>query len=364
MRHFIYNIPKPDNPIKIDSSSIMYDEYPSPKLIKYGFNQEIAKLDLMKITNNPYYKTGLALDTDRTDDNSIVAKLTKLFGDKISINKSFCSMWELVNIFDLVSKCGVIYTNIPDTIKDIITVHKKIIDINGTSKCVVSNSNNNHDSDLVIYEYSSADVDENAIIDFLANDLKKLIDKQHTGSNMILQLFDCQTEITIEFIQYLSSLYEETYIFKPFVSSSLSEEKYLILINMKPDISPLDIPTKTSVKSGAYITKIIPNGIAANLTMIIQCINSILLPNKFTSYYTIKSYLDGKVYEGATYQTFISAQNNNIDLWIEIFGKPDKNAMEKILETALSHTNQVCNHEGELVNLYGGYLKLNNTYYY
>src|SRR5208282_4163115 len=100
MNPIIYKFPKRINKgIKLLETDFIFDTEPSPKLIKYGFNQIVEKLDIASITNNPYYKAGLDFDFDRTDPLSISSKSKKIFGlNKTTNCKLFCMCWEILNL--------------------------------------------------------------------------------------------------------------------------------------------------------------------------------------------------------------------------------------------------------------------------
>src|SRR2546430_428677 len=77
----IYKFPKRTNkPIKLGETDFIMDTQPSPKLLKYGFNQTMENLDIVDLTSNPYYRAGLNFDFDRTDPQSIKEKVKKEFG--------------------------------------------------------------------------------------------------------------------------------------------------------------------------------------------------------------------------------------------------------------------------------------------
>ena len=83
----IYKFPKRTNKgIKLFPSDFIFDTNPNPKLIKYGFNQTVDKLDLAPLTNNSYYKNGLKFNFDRNDALSISQRGKKIFGLNKSIN--------------------------------------------------------------------------------------------------------------------------------------------------------------------------------------------------------------------------------------------------------------------------------------
>lgn len=241
---------KKDKIIKIEP---IYGK-PEPKLIKFGFNVLIDQFDLATITSNPYYKIGLNFDFDKPYIKEEI-DITEIEGEKI----------EIMVLFKI----------------------KKI----------------------TIQKYSDIDIGENAIIELIWNDLKKILLKKE---NIAIQLFNIETKISAELIYYLTSFYYESYLYKPIISSILSDSKYLILID------PKDISIPSFPKNNNYLTSlslIVPENIIVN----IQQMNSILIAEKYNKYLEIKDYLDTQIYEGAMYHEFIEKQKQNIKEWIKLF---------------------------------------------
>lgn len=342
MESLIYVLPKSEKQIDIKEFDIYFDEQPSPKLIKYGFNNINDELDLITLTSTPYYKVGLNFDFDRTDDNSINVKASTIFKtNKFDID--FAEFWEVLNIFEMLNLDQKIYTNI-SSIKEICVVHQKISNTNHKFTYIEKNESKPN-ATLIIYKYSSADIDENAAIQFIINNLSNLLAVQTKGANMILQLFSLQTQISAEIIYYLSTLYNESYLMKPSISSNISDSKYLILIGLK-NLMNLSIP---SHPDNIYLTSIGLKTLPNELVTIIQCMNSSVIPNKYKKYNQIKEYLDTKVYEGATYQELIQAQDLSTDKWLQIFYNLDN--MKALLNKSLENSSIKCNAHLQLLNL-------------
>lgn len=343
MEPIIYKFIKPDKTIKIPESNFIFDTEPSPKLIKYGFNQSTEKMNVFSLIENPHYKNGLSINFDRTDKNSAKSKWEKIFtlSDKILNLKNFCTWWEILCLFGLLNKNQTILSNKIDlNLKSIIESYQKIF--KSKSKLELDKKS---PISLIIQTYSEIDLDENAYIHLLLTDLPDLFTNQITGSTMILQIFSIHTNITVQLIYYLSSLYTETYIIKPSTTSKLSEEKYLVLINLisKPD---LKIP---KFKPHTYLSTIniqIPQSFVNN----IQCMNSVLIPMKFSKYYEIKTYVDSNIFEGDTYDKFMQIQNENIAHWFDTFVNQSK--IDLAIKTALDKTESECDYMAQWAELY------------
>jgi len=343
MEPIIYALPKIDKNLEL--SELIFDRNPSPKLIRYGFNNINDELDFSIIYATDHYKAGLNFDFDRTDKNSITSKIKSAL--KIKLNKSnnlvFAEFFEIIATFDLLAKKQSIWSNLDvDVIEEVVDSYQK----NTGSK--ISNTflkKLTKDASLIFYRLSDVDIEENAAVHLIMNQLSTFL-SQPKNSTLVLQLFGLQTQISAEIIYYLTSLYDEAYLMKPVVSSSLSNSKYLILIGLKNN-------TKISVNkqpTNQYLTSIGLSNVPDSITTIIQCINSDLIPKRYLTYNLIKGYLDTKVYEGATYQALTEAQDKYTDQWLNIY--LDSSRTSEILPKAIDHTKAKCASHDKLMNLF------------
>lgn len=340
----IYELPVLDKKFETDILSFSFDNQPSPKLMKYGFNNLSENLDIMEITSNPHYKAGLNFDFDRKDEDSIAGKSKKIFDVK-HLDQTFTEFWEIMNLFGMLELDQQILTSNPTVIEHIVSSHKKMT---GTKhKIHISDKGSKNKITLILQKYSDIDIDENAISQMIINDLPHFLSVQDTGSSMVIQIFGMQTGIMAELIYYLNTLYSESYIIKPMTTSEISDSKYLILLGMKKSIK-LSIPKHSK---NSYLISLGIEPIPNDLVTIIQCANSELIPKKFVIYSKIKNYLNSKVYEGATYQEMIQQQNANTNKWLEMF--IDLGKMESLFDNLIKKTDSVCDHHTEWANLFG-----------
>lgn len=338
MEPIIYKLPKPDKPIAPDAKNIYFDAYPSPKLIKYGFNSMSEQLDLVELTKVPYYKAGLHFDFSRKGKDTIADSGNKSFAIK-DFDQTFAEFWEIITMFDLFKKDTSVLTSHEDTVRDIIKAYTTL----NKSKNKLDLVKGKAKADLVFHKLSDTDIDENAAIQLITMDLPKLLSSQSPGSNMVLQIFSTQTQIMAEIIYYLASNYEEAYLVKPSIISEIFDEKYLVLINLIAD-PKFNLPKHRSNDFLSSLGLEPPTDFETS----IQCMNAELLPAKFKKYYEIKAYLDTKVYEGATYQEMLADQDDDTDKWIATF--TDLSKPPAILDARLKKSDTKCKRRSDLIN--------------
>ncbi len=336
MESIIYQLPIQEKILLIDSSKIIFDNNPSPKLLKYGFNSSVDLLDLTAITSVSYYKVGLQFDFDRTDNDGIVVIGKKILGVG-NLNQTFFEFWEILSLFGLLNSAPFIKSNKMNIVKEINSIYDKNYASDSKKKQV----------ETYLHKFSDVDIDENAFIQLFITELPTILKSQKIESNLILQLFEIQTETLVELIYFLSSYYTDSYLVKPSVVSDLSNSRYLVLTGLKQNIK-FDYDAK--LKNNLYLLSIGLKNIPTNFVNTIQCFNSKLLPEKFHTYYKIKSYLDTKVYEGATYDNMIKIQNQNTSKWFQNFFKNDK--INTILSTAIDTSDTTCRRYTDLLKMY------------
>lgn len=337
----IYSFGKPDKPIESTELNFEFDDNPAPKLIKYGFNNITEELDLTDLMTNPHYKAGLSFDFERKDDLSFTTLVETDFNIK-NFNQTFAEFWEILTMFNLLNNDQNILTSNKKEVQNIIDLYKKMS--KDKNKLVIAKDNDNKIS-LIIQKYSNINIDENAAIQFIINDLPLLLQSQTTNGNMILQLFNTQTQAMAEIIYYLTNFYNEAYLIKPTVIPDLSNSKYLVLIGLNDNPKFIIPKHPKNVYLHSIGLKTLPN----NFTTVIQCFNSDIMPRKYRKYHQIKSYLDTKVYEGATYQDFIIKQNENSKKWLEIF--KDLSGISKVTDDTIQKSSKRCSVYNKLANV-------------
>lgn len=345
MEPLVYAMPKYDQTIKPSELVIRFDDHASPKLIKYGFNNIGNQLDMVMLTSNPSYKVGLEFDFEQTDKYSIVDQAQQNFGIK-NFDQTFGELWEIFTLFGLLDSDQTIFSpQNGSTIANIVNSYQKITNDKYKIR-VVDNNDKMTNITTIVYKYSDIDIDENAAVQFIINKLPELLAIQSEGSNMILQLFNMQTQITSEIIYLLNNLYTGAYLIKPSIVSDLFDTKYIVLMGLKSKFT-LVVPEHSN---DVYLSSLGFDNLPVNFDTTIKCMNSDIIPKKFKHYNIIKSYLDTKVYEGATYQKMIELQKMNTKKWLETFSNI-KN-LKNILDNSLNKTNTKCSTYTQLINIF------------
>lgn len=333
MYPIIFSVNK--TPLDVDNIQYMYSNYPSPSLIKYGFNTIENELNILKLTSNENYAN--ALEYGFANNNKSTIEMGNNTFKIKNFDKEFAESYEISKLFNLIKNNSKIGTNV-HSFNNVL----KSLKIDAT----VNELNKKNKIDLLFLRFSDIDLDENSLIHLLIDNLISNCNNISVGGNIVCQLFSCQTDISAQLITFLASKFEECYLVKPMIVSNLSDCKYIVLKNL---LNTIKLPNSTSNSDSKFINSINVK-VLPSIADTIQCMNSVIFPKKIERYNIILSYLDSKVYEGATYQDFIDDQLLNITKWIETYnGNVD---MNKIIDESIKIFSNNCVIEKPLDSFY------------
>jgi len=143
------------------------------------------------------------------------------------------------------------------------------------------------------------------------------------------------TIITLKLIYLISSFYEDSLIYKPFISRQSDTDRYLILKNFKAskNIDNLIKILETIIKSiddKNYISDIFPEMVVSKEFMgIFKFVNVKLVNNQQIMINEIIKYIKENNYFGDKYHIFRDKQIESTKWWITTFYPPSKNLYKK-----------------------------------
>jgi hypothetical protein len=280
------------------------------------------------------------------------SKIFKEYFESVTVeynNQSFYKFWEIYFLFDVFEDSNLQIININDEInsaelfrnkyfdkKDkIFTEYKKGIQAN----LIISNININS---------------ENEFLDILILEIKNIIESQEKNGNLILRINDTFTLPTIKLLYILTSLYEKSYIYKPYFSRPSDSEKFIICKNYNSKdtrkiISSLDeILTTIKKEKDNYISDIYDNlEISNDYLNIFKFVNIKLVNEQQILINEIIKYIKENNYFGDKYHEYRNNQIESIKFWIKNFLTPTKSTFKNVKE----NFNQIINSKIEKNNL-------------
>ena len=345
---FVIKIPKIDNKtISIDNKidNIIFSSYINYPLFALGFHSYIHRTrSAMVITKKPEYKTNFyyvvnPFEPEISNYEDDIKTLTKkYFKYNKDISNEFLNIWEILFSFDVINKNKINALINNSEIADIFDLYKDKLNESYNIKTAMA-MNNKNDVDLIISNEDIIVEDENFIEHhfykaFLTT-IVRILKNQSENGNAIIKFYDSMTIITLKLIYLISSFYEDSLIYKPFISRQSDTDRYLILKNFKAskNIDNLIKILETIIKSiddKNYISDIFPEMVVSKEFMgIFKFVNVKLVNNQQIMINEIIKYIKENNYFGDKYHIFRDKQIESTKWWITTFYPPSKNLYKK-----------------------------------
>lgn len=292
--------------------------------LKYSMSNK-PNLPLLKYSN--VYSNQLAINTLQLNANypllmdfdlKQMGKMAQNLMNEFHFNQTLAEWWEIMMLCQLWETTGTLYSMSHSTIAQSIADDYTHL----TSKQIKTVANYQV-ADTLFYKYSDVSVNENAAIEFIIHYLTTIIDAK-IGSNSIIQLMNLETNITAQIITYLSSIYTQSYLIKPTITSLLDNTHYLVNIQLKTKLNLIMPPfTKENYLVSLGIT--VPDIVSQTII----CVNSVLGFKRCEAYQWVKSMLEQWTGEPSKEVTTKQAVHNA--KWFEVFldKSKSKDVMDK-----------------------------------
>lgn len=349
-------------------------------LFKLGYHYYISRtretlINIIKKieSKKKFYNIVNNFEPDIQDYNDTIQNLTKIYFNikSDSYSEDFYKMWEILNIFNIVSNdkinVGIMNTNLSDCDKAVSNYIDKILN-KESSKLNLSNieiqSSQKLDSVFKMIKDVSkskkymnlivANSDNNNYTTYLG-ELLATLNCQDKNGNLVFKMFDAFNMVMVKILYILSSLYEQVYIYKPFTSRPSESEKFIVCKKYK--YNPDDKNIRSLVSD---IEKIIEmsegnkflNDIFLDIEVPTDFINTIKFINiKLVNIEQIQvneiiKYIQENNYFGDKYHTFKNNQVEASKWWIETFypptaniAKTNKETIEKLFNSYIDKNN-------------------------
>lgn len=256
----------------------IFSPFKSHPLFKLGYHHFIERTrsalnikDKLESKKEFYYVVN-EFETSISDYEDSIENLTKIyFGDKnLVFGRDFYKLWEMLFIFNIINSktksISIISNDSGDCMDSINYFSDKILNIN-SSKFDINNININQEkefeynknnqnqflnkikksdnfsapskfikskktSDIVIANsenyYTSINSKEDESYKLLLGELLVILNSLNKEGSIILKVFDTFTTITLKIIYIIYLLFDEIYIYKPFLSRLSDSEKYIV----------------------------------------------------------------------------------------------------------------------------------------
>jgi hypothetical protein len=282
-------------------------------LYKYGYSRyyPITQLNAASKLENKQKICEIVNEYD-------VALLKDKLNIKDDITLDFFKLWEIDFLFDLFkNKKSFLVLNDKDKQcynylkynkhQNIYTETKDKVDV------IICNTNNNNLLDTIQEQHEYITILKQ--IDIVIKQLK-------TNGSCVLKLFESMTEVSLNFLDLLCSMFAECYIIKPLTSNQVYSEKYFVgisYISTKLDLTSI-IDKLKSLKSDMHINQVLSNfNVQSNNYKTYETINKTIANNQYKVLNSMMTYVSNENYFGDAFHTYQDNQKTALDNWINIY---------------------------------------------
>jgi 23S rRNA U2552 (ribose-2'-O)-methylase RlmE/FtsJ len=365
---FIININSNKNEINNKTDNIVLSPRISYPLFALGFHSYLHRTrSAMEITKNLqtkekfYYVVNPFEPNISNYEDDITSLTKKYFKYNKDIPHEFLNIWEILFALDIINKNKIDVLILSDGISDVLDLYKDKLDANLNIIANEKNIKKKNSFDLIVSSQNIIVDDENFIEQHFYKELLttivKILKNQSDNGNSVIKIYDTMTIVSLKIINLISSFYDDTFIYKPFISRESDSEKYLILKKFKAPknadnlIKILeDIIKLIDNKNKDFTSDIFPEMVLSKEFMgIFKFINIRLINNQQIMINEIIKYIKENNYFGDKYHIFRDKQIESTKWWISTFYPPSKNLYEKnqtdiskLYKTTLDKTNLEC----------------------
>jgi hypothetical protein len=338
---FIFQLPSSKNEL-ISIADIEYStskNYAHP-LFKYGFhyfmNQTKDKLTILNnadLKGKTFYNIVENFDDNIPNWEESISNINKSYLGT-SVSPRFLELWEILSMFSLT---GNLYINDEDYDEIIKIFYNKT----GLKYKALDNFNK---SDIYInineikidIKYLEPEHYKNIIESII-----EISEGLNKGGSCIIRIYDTYTEVSIKLLKLISEMFEETYIYKPYITHGRDPTKYIIGLkhkqNFKHSKKLNEILKVINSNKNEKINDIYCNHeISNDFVFVIKYQNIQLGNHEHKMINILVDYIKKSNYFGDVYHTSFENQKKSSAYWIETFYTKNSKDYKKSQETLSS----------------------------
>ena len=271
-------------------------------------------------------------------NDDLISSTETYLKSNIKYSNEFQKLWEILFVFDITSNNQTIQIIGNNELEDCIKLFKeKTSKTNSKDKFVLDKEIKKGNYNLIINNFKKKVIDNNFFEQETYYELLEtvisIINNLSANGNTILQLYDTFTISTIKLIYILQSCFEESYIYKPYMSRHSDNEKYIVLKNFKTPENNVIKGLENAYKN--YDNKKYLIDIFTKLIISKDYLNTFKFINiKLINYQQIMindivKYIKENNYFGDKYHIYRDKQIESTKWWISNFYPPSVNLYEK-----------------------------------
>jgi 23S rRNA U2552 (ribose-2'-O)-methylase RlmE/FtsJ len=180
------------------------------------------------------------------------------------------------------------------------------------------------------FDWNNENLQEQEAYKLIIGQIVTALKVQKNGGDFVIKIFESYTLVTIKLIEFLRSLYENTYIYKPYTSRISNSEKYIVCKNFNKKLFTTDISSKLDLfvkninDNDIYdISDIFTNiVISEEKIKLYKNINISFLVKQYIGINNILQFIHLDNYNGIEYNTYLKKQIIASYFWTSLFLNP------------------------------------------
>lgn len=348
----VYKLPKNNN-IDIftkNDNLVITSPFQNNPLFSLGYHYFIGRTrDAMSITDklvtkNDFYYVVNPYEPNVPNYEDTLINSSKIYLKKEVESRDFYKFWEICFLFDIVEGTNLECLIMKDygEAQAFDLYRNKFHDKESKKDKVTKSYKKGVTADIIVA--NNIGTTENDFVEILIEEIKNIIECQNKDGNLILRVFDTFTMPTLKLIYLISSLYEESYIYKPFLSRPSENEKYIICKSYK------NKEGKKIISNLEEILKNIKNVFISDVFLDLEIPKEFIDVFKFTNIKLVNQqqiiineiikYIKDNNYFGDKYHEYRNQQIEATTHWVTSFYPPsnnlykeNKDSLTKLLKT-------------------------------
>lgn len=264
-------------------------------------------------------------------DNDLNKLANKFFGVNV-IGVDFYKLWEIFTTFpEITSKKSMVIVHINDddgsfTQATNLFRSKRVkgsttkVNVKGEADLVIATGGTLKDDILELEEIDykiKLELHEQNVVSVLLKQIEEAIKIQAKGGTFILRVYESFTEVTVKLLSILVELYKDVHIVKPFTSSPVLSEKFVVCTEFKADKNA--VKTVEELVRGLNskdILDMFPSYVVPDsVRQFFIKLNVDLAVSQFTKINQMVDFINKQNYRGETYHERREMQIEATKLW-------------------------------------------------
>jgi len=220
-----------------DKNLVISSPYQNKPLFSLGYHYFIGRTrSAMSITDkieskNDFYYVVNPFELNIPNYEDTLNQLSKVYLKKEIESRDFYKLWEIFFLFDIANESNLEFLVFLVYGEDqaFVLFRDKFYDKESKKDKIYNKYKKGINADVIVSNKASNT--ENDFVEILIEQIKNILESQNKNGHLVLKVYDTFTTPTLKLLYLITSMYSESYIYKPFFSRPSDSEKYIICKN-------------------------------------------------------------------------------------------------------------------------------------